>query len=169
MTINSGRCWKLGDSVSNDQLMASKWVFDYELAILTKNILVDLIPQFAAEAKAGDYIVAGENFAHGSLHIHPFLALKEMGIGIISKSMPRGAFRLAIYAGVTLLTNCGDACDAFNDGDRISVDPMSGTLRNLSRKAELSVRPLPTFLADIIAAGGGVGYIKKTIAASHPG
>lgn len=164
MEISRGRCWKLGDSVSNDQLIASKWVFDYDLAILTKNIMVDVVPEFPSVAKAGDFIVAGESFAHGSLHIHPFLALKAMGIGVMCKSMPRGSFRLAIYAGVTLLTDCGDAYDLVEDGDEIEVDPIKGRLRNLSRTGDAAVPPLPAFLADIVSAGGGVGYIRRSVA-----
>ena len=93
MDVLRGRCWKLGDSVSNDQLIASKFVFDYDLAILTKHIMADVIPEFASQAKAGDVIVAGENFAHGSLHIHPFLALKAMGVG---PEIAKGAMRLSI-------------------------------------------------------------------------
>lgn len=164
MTVLRGRCWKLGDSISNDQLMASRFVFDYDLSILTKNIMADVVPDFAAEAKSGDFILAGENFAHGSLHIHPFLALKEMGVGIMCRSMPRGAFRLAIYAGVTLLIGCGAVHDVVSDGEEIEVDPARGLVCRLCDGTTIQVEPLSPFLAEIVAAGGGVGYIRKTMA-----
>ena len=161
MNTITGRCWKLGSNISNDQLMSSKWVFDYDLKILTRNILVDIIAQFPDEAKSGDFIIAGENFAHGSLHIHPFLALKEMGIGVICKSMPRGSFRLAIYAGVNVLIDAGAASDLVADGDRIEVDESTSTVRNLTRPGAAKIEPLSPFLTEIISAGGGVEYMRR--------
>ena len=161
MTVTTGRCWRLGDNISNDQLMSSKWVFDYDLKILTRNILADVIPEFADQARPGDFIVAGENLAHGSLHIHPFLALKEMGVGVICKSMPRGSFRLAIYAGVNVLIDAGGVHDLVEEGDQIEVDEAGGIVRNLTRAGSATIEPLSPFLAEIISAGGGIGYMKK--------
>jgi len=162
----AGRCWRLGDDVASDALISARHVFEYDPRLLRKHILAEVRPEFAAEAKPGDILVVGKRFAHGSQHSHPFIALKEMGVGLIARTLSRPAFRLAIYMGVPLLEVGADVLDQLGDGDRLRVDFATGTIADETSGARLQVDPLPAFLIEIVAAGGGLGHLKQQHAAA---
>jgi 3-isopropylmalate/(R)-2-methylmalate dehydratase small subunit len=164
--VLGGRCWRLGDDVSSDALISARHVFEYDPRLLRKHILAEVRPEFAAEARPGDLLVVGTRFAHGSQHSHPFIALKEMGVGLIARTLSRPAFRLAIYMGVPLLEVGEDARDQLGDGDRLQVDFSTGSIANQTTGAALQVEPLPAFLLEIVAAGGGLGHLKLQHAAA---
>ena len=162
----AGRCWRLGDDVASDALISARHVFEYDPRLLRKHILAEVRPEFAAEATPGDILVVGKRFAHGSQHSHPFIALKEMGVGLIARTLSRPAFRLAIYMGVPLLEVGADVLDQLGDGDRLRVDFATGAIADETSGARLQVDPLPAFLIEIVAAGGGLGHLKQQHAAA---
>ncbi|MGB3287825.1 MAG: 3-isopropylmalate dehydratase [Burkholderiaceae bacterium] len=157
--VYEGRCWKLGSDVSSDDLISARHVFQYDPQELRKHLLEGSQPAFAQEAKAGDLIVAGKRFAHGSQHTHPFLAMKAIGLGLLAQRLLRPPFRLAIYCGVPVLEPDDEALEMFNDGDRMRVNFETGQIWNLSSNRQINVPPLPDFLLRIIQAGGGLGYL----------
>lgn len=163
--VLEGRCWKLGDDVSSDALISARHVFEYDPRLLRRHLLAEERPAFAAEAQPGDVLVAGRRFAHGSQHSHPFLALKEMGVGLVARTLARPPFRLAVYMGVPLLEIGEAAWQALNDGDRLRTDFRRGLIENLSTGTQHEVAPLPAFLLDIVAAGGGLPYLGRAAAA----
>lgn len=163
--VLEGRCWKLGHDVSSDALISARHVFEYDPRLLRRYLLAEERPDFAAEAQPGDVLVAGCRFAHGSQHSHPFLAMKEMGVGLISRTLARPPFRLAVYMGVPLLEIGKAAWQALNDGDRLRTDFRRGVIENLSTGARHEAAPLPPFLLDIVAAGGGLPYLGRTAVA----
>ena len=164
--VLAGRCWRLGDDVSSDALISARHVFEYDPRMLRKHLLAEVRPEFAAEAQPGDVLVVGKRFAHGSQHSHPFLALKEMGVGLVARTLSRPAFRLAIYMGVPLLEVGKDVPEQLGDGDRLRVDFSAGAIANESRGVDLQVEPLPAFLLEIVAAGGGLAHLKQQHAAA---
>lgn len=157
--VSQGRCWKIGHHVSNDQLLSSRFVFEYDLDILSAHCMEDVVPDFPAAAVAGDIVLAGRGFGHGSLHIHPFLAFKAMNVGVLFVSMPRSAFRLAVFAGTRLLQVEETAYDAIADGQELSIDFDSGRIE--SETGSWSGSPLSPFLQEIIEAGGGLAYVGR--------
>ncbi len=162
--MRTGRCWKLPDQVSSDQLIASRLAFEFDPKVLRHHLLEELRPELAGEAQPGDCLVAGRNFANGSVHSHPFLAMQEMGLGLVAGSMPRGAFRLAVFMGVPMLT----ASDAFHehvaDGERLQVDFSTGSVVCSLSGREFQLQPLTAFLNDIISSGGGLEYVRRLMA-----
>jgi len=161
--VLEGRCWKLGDDVSSDELISARHVYEYDPRQLRKHLLAERRPALAAEAAAGDILLVGKRFAHGSQHTHPFLAMKEMGLGLVARTLARPPFRLAIYTGVPVLEISESAAAALADGDRLRVDFVSGTVENLSAGTRLQLDPLPGFLLDIVRAGGGLAYLRDGI------
>lgn len=159
--VREGRCWKLGDDVSSDALISARHVFEYDPRLLRKHLLAEERAEFAAQAQPGDVLVAGRRFAHGSQHSHPFLAMKEMGVGLLARTLSRPPFRLAVYMGVPLLEIGEDAWWQLNDGDRLRVDFGCGRIDNLSTGTCHEVVPLPAFLLDIVGAGGGLAYLSR--------
>jgi len=160
----TGRCWKIGDDVASDQLISGKHVFDYDPRVLRRHLLHDLRPELAAEAQPGDVLVAGRRFAHGSHHSHPFLAMKEMGVGLLAEPLSRAPFRLAVFLGVPMLEVTPEIVAALADGDRLEIDYAAGRIANRSSGREYQVPPLPEFLREIVRAGGGLNYLKQQAA-----
>ena len=161
-----GRVWKLGDDVSSDLLISANHVFEYDPRMLRKHLAHEVRPELAAQAQPGDVIVAGRRFAHGSQHSHPFLAMKEMGLGLLVVKPTRAPFRLAIYMGVPLLEISEAAHAALADGDVLDIDFTSGRIVRTGDGHDFRAPPLPAFLLDIVRAGGGIGYMREQAAAN---
>ena len=163
--IHKGRVWKLGDDVASDLLISANHVFEYDPRMLRKHLLHEVRPELAGQARAGDTLVAGRRFAHGSQHSHPFLVMKEIGLGLLAVKPTRAPFRLAVYMGVPLLEIGEDIHARIDDGAALEVDYAQGRIV-LDGGARFEVAPLPAFLLDIVRAGGGLGYMREQ-AASH--
>lgn len=159
--VYEGRCWKLGDDVSSDELISAQHVFEYDPQKLREHLLEERLPDFAKQARAGDIVLAGKRFAHGSQHTHPFLAMKAIGLGLLIQAPPRPSFRLAIYCGIPLLDIGRDVIEFLHDADSVRVDFQKGEITNLTDGTKLSVAPLPGFLLDIVQAGGGMGFLQS--------
>lgn len=158
--IYEGRCWKLGDDVSSDELISAQHVYEYDPQILRKHLLAERLPAFAAQARPGDLVLAGRRFAHGSQHTHPFLAMKAIGVGLLVQHPSRPTFRLAIYCGIPLLEIGADIMDYIDDADQLRVNFADGALHNITQNRHLQVAAMPAFVLDIVRAGGGMGYLQ---------
>jgi 3-isopropylmalate/(R)-2-methylmalate dehydratase small subunit len=155
-----GRCWKLPDDVSSDQLIEAKYVFDFDPQILKQHLLKELRPEIAREAQPGDILFAGENFANGSNHSHPFLAMKALGLGLVCRSISRGPYRLAVFMGIPLLTADAAVYQAIADGDQLEVDFAAGSIVDERSGRRHALEPLPPYLIEIVQAGGGLEHAK---------
>ena len=164
--VRRGRVWKLGDDVASDLLISANHVFEYDPRMLRKHLLHDVRPELAGEAREGDVLVAGRRFAHGSQHSHPFLAMKEMGLGLLAVKPTRAPFRLAIYMGVPLLEISEEIHAQIADGQTLEVDYVQGRIQFVECRLEFNTTPLPPFLLDIVRAGGGLGYMRDQAAAA---
>jgi 3-isopropylmalate/(R)-2-methylmalate dehydratase small subunit len=163
MTTRCGRAWKFSSDISSDQLISARHVFEFDPRMLRHHLLEEVRPEFAKQAQPGDVIVAGRNFAHGSNHSHPFLAMKALGVGLLCRSLSRGPFRLAIFMGVPVLMVNSEVLDAIEDGQQLDIDFNRGSIVNLSTACTMQVEPLAPFLQDIVNAGGGLEYAKATL------
>jgi 3-isopropylmalate/(R)-2-methylmalate dehydratase small subunit len=160
---SSGRAWKFSSDISSDQLISARHVFEFDPRMLRHHLLAEVRPEFAQQAQPGDVIVAGRNFAHGSNHSHPFLAMKALGVGLLVRSLSRGPFRLAIFMGVPVLMAGSDVLDAIDDGDQLDIDFSRGVIFNTTSGKQMEVEPLAPFLQDIVNAGGGLEFVKSQL------
>jgi 3-isopropylmalate/(R)-2-methylmalate dehydratase small subunit len=159
----SGRAWKFSSDISSDQLISARHVFEFDPRMLRHHLLTEVRPEFAQQAQPGDVIVAGRNFAHGSNHSHPFLAMKALGVGLLVRSLSRGPFRLAIFMGVPVLMAGSEVLDAIDDGDQLDIDFARGAIFNATSGEQMQVEPLAPFLQDIVNAGGGLEFVKSQL------
>lgn len=158
--IVQGRVWKLGDNVDTDQLVPGRYLNLTDPKELATHCLEGLRPEFAAEVKPGDIVVAGENFGCGSSREHAPIALKALGIScLVAASFARIFFRNCINLGLPALAS-PEAVAASEDGDVVRIDLDSGRIENLTRDAVFQAPPLPPFLTEVIQAGGMTEYVR---------
>ena len=51
--------------------------------------------------------------------------------------------------------------DFIEEGDRVSIDPTSGEIRNETNGNLIQAMPLPPFMRKMVECGGLVPYIKQ--------
>ena len=155
-----GRALKFGDSISTDHITPGRFAhLRSNLPELAKHVLEDADPTFASRVKAGDFIVAGNNFGLGSSREHAALVIKMAGVSaIIAKSVARIFFRNAINLGLPVLI-CDT--DKINDGDELEVDLTAGTVNDITNGNRLTFSKIPEVMLHILDEGGLIPYIKK--------
>jgi 3-isopropylmalate/(R)-2-methylmalate dehydratase small subunit len=155
-----GKAFKFGDSVSTDHIIPGRFAhLRSNLPELAKHVLEDADPTFVTRVKAGDFIVAGNNFGLGSSREHAPLVIKMAGVGaILAKSAARIFFRNAINLGLPVLI-CDT--DKINDGDQLEIDLAAGTIRDVTNGTELICKKIPQAMLRILDEGGLMPYIKK--------
>ncbi len=156
-----GKVWKFGDHIDTDVIIPARFLNIIDQDELAKSCFIDTRPDFSQGVAFGDVIVAGINFGCGSSREHAPLAIKASGVGvIIAKSFARIFYRNAFNIGLPILES-EEAADHFHDGDQISVDILTGMIKDAGSRHELSAKPIPPFMQEIINAGGLLNYTKK--------
>ena len=155
-----GRSFKFGDSISTDHITPGRFAhLRSNLPELAKHVMEDADPTFASRVKAGDFIVAGNNFGLGSSREHAPLVIKMAGVSaIIAKSVARIFFRNAINQGLPVLI-CNT--DKINDGDELEVDLAAGTVNDITNGNRLTFSKIPEVMLHILDEGGLIPYIQK--------
>lgn len=114
---------------------------------------------FSETVRAGDVIVAGENFGCGSSREHPAVGLAHVGVkAVIVKSVNRIFYRSSVNQGLPIIV-LPEAVDAYHAGDTVNVNLERGTIK-INDKV-FSFAPLPNELMAIFAAKGLVNWIKE--------
>lgn len=150
-----GRVWKFGDHVSSDLIVPTSTLMrsESERGFAEKPLAI-LRPEFPREVQEGDLIVAGQNFACGS--IRPLTPLLELGIrGVIAESFGPTFLRQCAYEGVPGVTAAG-LTDQLNDGDqvRIEVRKDGNRIINLTTGWEATRPPFPDLIREAFESGG---------------
>jgi 3-isopropylmalate/(R)-2-methylmalate dehydratase small subunit len=158
--VLKGRAFKFGDAVSTDHIAPGRLAhLRSNLPELARHVLEDADVTFASKVKAGDLIVAGDNFGLGSSREHAPLIIKMAGISaILAKSVARIFFRNSINLGMPVLI-CDT--DKIGDGDELEVDLETGIIRDKTNGTELSFSQIPPVMRSILKAGGLLPYIRK--------
>jgi 3-isopropylmalate/(R)-2-methylmalate dehydratase small subunit len=155
------RIWMLGDNINTDVIIPGRYNVTTDRAQLARHCLCEVLPEFAPNVQAGDVVMAGHNFGCGSSREHAPAALQACGVKvIIARSFARIFYRNAVNIGLPVLV-CEEAVLASEDGQRIEVDLMNGTIHNLTTEQTFQAEPLNPFVARIVAAGGIIEYIKR--------
>lgn len=139
-----GRVWRFGDDVPNDDGI----MFNSD---------------FAAKARPQDLVVAGRNYACGDPRMRGFLGLNALGVGVLAESMSRAPMRACINAGVPVMVIPGLSGFA-RAGDALVVDWVLGLAGNSTTGMLIRGEPMAEVMREIVACGGGIGYMKKRLA-----
>ncbi len=158
MSTISGKVWCFGDNIDTDLIIAARYLNTSDPKELAKHVMEDADPEFVKKVKAGDIIVAGENFGCGSSREHAPIALKAAGVSaVVAKSFARIFYRNAFNTGLPIFELAER--DAINEGDTIAISMESGEVNNGAKTYKFS--PIPPFMQELLAAGGLMNYAQK--------
>lgn len=158
-----GKAVVFGDNVNTDVIIPSKYLTTLDPNELAKHAMEGLDPTFYEKAREGVIIVAGKNFGCGSSREHAPIALKHAGVRcIIAKSFARIFYRNAINIGLPVV-ECSSILEKTSNGDELLVNLAEGKIVNLTKNLKLQASKLPSFILEIIAAGGLVEHLKRRL------
>ena len=151
------RVWVFGADVDTDQIIPGRYSpYMTSEDSLARYAFIEHRPDFAAQVRPGDILVAGKNFGCGSSREYAPRALQKSGIvAIIAPSFARIFFRNAINLGIALFE--ADLTAQVHDGEEVRLD--AHQLHTPRRKIDLP--PPPAFVQDIQRAGGIVPYVQQ--------
>jgi 3-isopropylmalate/(R)-2-methylmalate dehydratase small subunit len=166
--IIEGRVWTLPDDVDTDQIIAGKYLTVIDPNELKKHVFEIALPEFAANARPGDVVVAGVNMGSGSSREHAPQALKAIGVGaVVADSFARIFFRNAINVGIPTVEAPG-VRKIFEKGDSARIEMRGGRIENLRTGAAVQFPPLPAHLLELLEAGGLVEKVKRELHTGRP-
>ena len=156
-----GRAWQFGDNVPTDQIVATAVVMS-PMEVVLKHVLEELKPEFPGSVWQGDIIVAGDHFGQSSGRAVAAKAIQAAGVACIAaESFARTFLRNCYEIGLPVI-ECPGAGKLASDGEIVSVDLVSGVVRNETTGATLKARPVEPFLLTMLKAGGIIPLVKKT-------
>jgi len=162
-TVKSGKAWVYKDNVDTDVIIPARYLNTTDHKELASHCMEDIDKDFAINVKAGDIIVAGENFGCGSSREHAPIAIKASGISVvIAKSFARIFFRNAINIGLPIMEN-PNLPDEVDNQDEIQVNLETGEIKNLTKNKTYQASPFPKSIQELITTGGLVNYTKHKL------
>ena len=154
---------KYGDHVDTDVIIPARYLNTGDPAELAAHCMEDLDSDFHEKSLSRHIIVAGRNFGCGSSREHAPIAIKASGIPlVIADSFARIFYRNSINIGFPIL-ECPEAAAAIQNGDRVQVEPETGTIRDLTTGENFHAAPFPAFITGIIENGGLLPYLKTKV------
>jgi len=159
------RTWRLPAEVDTDQL-APGHTMKHGLDVVARHCLEGVRPEFAADVRHGDVLVAGPGFGIGSSREQAASVLVHLGVAaVVAPSYAGLYFRNAFNIGLLLLT-CADAL-RIEDGEAITFDARAGRITRDDGHV-LDCEPIPAFLLDMVEAGGLLPQLKLRLALESP-
>ncbi len=148
----------VGDDVDTDRIIPGKYTKTLDTADLAAHLLEDYDPELAGRVRPGDVLVAGENFGCGSSREQAPIAIAAAGISVVlARSFARIFFRNAINIGLPVLEVPGHE---IAPGSLVRVDALRGEVIDQTSGRTYRATRMPPVMADILAAGGLVPYLK---------
>ena len=145
---------RYGSNVDTDVIIPARYLNTASEEELAAHCMEDIDPAFRSHVKAGDVLVAEDNFGCGSSREHAPIAIKASGVSlVIANTFARIFYRNAINIGLPIL-ECPEAVRNIRAGDTVSCDLAKGEIRNETTGQVFYAQPFPAFIQKIINAGG---------------
>lgn len=159
-----GRVWKLGDNVDTDVLAPGAFM-KFGIDEIAKHCLEALRPEFAADVRPGDVIVAGRNFGVGSSREQAPEALRHLGVAaVVAESFSGLFYRNALNLGLPVVVSAD--CNQIDEGVRLLVDLERGEMTTTPGASSFRCEAIPQFLMEMVRAGGLLAYLEHRRRAS---
>ncbi|MBP3273226.1 MAG: 3-isopropylmalate dehydratase small subunit [Ruminococcus sp.] len=151
---------KYGDNVDTDVIIPARYLNTSDHKELASHCMEDIDINFVKNVKAGDIMVAHENFGCGSSREHAPIAIKASGIScVIAATFARIFYRNAINIGLPII-ECREASEKIEAGDEVEIDFESGVITNITKNETYQGQAFPEFLINIINKGGLLNSLK---------
>ena len=161
--IFEGTVFKFGRDVDTDVIIPARYLNTTDPQELAGHVMEDIDPGFVGKLKAGDIIVAEENFGCGSSREQAPVAIKAAGVScVVAASFARIFYRNAINIGLPIMV-CPEAAREAESGDLLRVDLNRGEVTNLTKQKVYQADRFPGFMQEIVAAGGLMEKVKEKI------
>ena len=159
------KVWRYGDHIDTDVIIPARYLNIADFTELAEHAMEDskenLVENFAAGVKVGDYIVAGKNFGCGSSREHAPQVIRDNGIScVIASSFARIFYRSSINIGLPIMES-EEAANAISAGDEVEVDFDTGIITDITTGETFQAAAFPPFLQNIIQAGGLLKSLKE--------
>jgi len=159
--IIKGTVWKFGDNINTDEIIPARYLNTTDPGELAKHCMEDSDVNFTKKIKKGDIIVAGNNFGCGSSREHAPISIKACGLSlVIARTFARIFFRNSINIGLPIL-ECPEVVDDVKNGHILEVNLEEGTIRNNTINKEYRSSAYPSFMQELIHAGGLIAWVKE--------
>jgi len=158
-----GNVWSYADAdnLNTDQMFAGNLTYSVlssDAPAIMPHLFKGFDEAFSDNVKAGDIIVAGDNFGCGSSREHPAVGLAHAGVKVVLvKSVNRIFYRSCINQGLLLIVH-KEAVEAYKPGDNVELDFKNGNITVGGK--QFHFEPLPEALMGIIEKKGLVNYMK---------
>lgn len=158
-----GRVFRYGDDINTDVIFPGKYTYTLTRPEeIAEHALEDLDPTFVERVATGDVLVAGRNFGCGSSREQAATCLRAAGIGaVIATSFARIFYRNALNQGLLAIV-CPEASAALRDGERVTIELGSCTIRGETRS--FAFPPMSPRTLEMLEAGGLVESVKQRLA-----
>lgn len=157
MSDIKGRVWKFGDNIPTDQIVRVDRALG-SMEEMAKHVLENYNPEFPKMVQKGDILVAGKHFGQSSGRAVAPKAIKATGVGaVVVEYASRLFYRNAFEVGLPLI-ECPGITACVSEGDCLSVDMATGTVKNETTGVVLQARPVDPFLMEMLEAGGLIAF-----------
>ncbi len=161
--VLKGRVWKFGNNINTDEIIPARYLNTSDPKELAKHLMEDADKEFPSKIKSGDIIIAGVNFGCGSSREHAPIAIEAAGIqAVIAKSFARIFYRNAFNMGLPIFES-DEAAEKIEEGNEIEIDADKGIIKNITKNEQYTAKPIPSFMQELISAGGLIEWTKKKI------
>lgn len=155
-----GKVYKFGNDINTDDIISARYLNTIDPKELGSHCMEILDADFPAKVKAGDIIVAGNNFGCGSSREHAPIAIKGCGVSlVIAKSFARIFYRNSINIGLPIIEL--ENTDEIKPGDELEVDLATGEIKDLASGRVYRAQPFAGFVCEIIESGGLINWVKE--------
>jgi len=162
-----GRVWRFGNDIDTDVIIPARYLITSEPRELAKHVMEGIDRDFPGRVRAGDVIVAGKNFGCGSSREHAPIAIKASGVqAVVAKSFARIFYRNAFNIGLPIFESV-EASEKIREADEIEIDAGKGIIKDLTTGEKYEANPIPSFMQELIEAGGLVEWTKKKLIAKN--
>jgi len=154
-----GHAWTFGDHIARHHIVEDEYA-DAPSSEASRHVMNPLAPGFAQLIRAGDFIVAGEDFGFDVMQRTIPMAIKAAGIGaVIARSFGHFFLRNAIHLALPALVV--EETGAIKQGDRLRVDVEAHVVANKSSGDRYVIRNLDDEEINILRAGGLIARTRR--------
>ena len=153
---------KLGDGIGATDIVSAKYDkqgMSRQWAECASHLLEDVDPAIRSTLRAGDILVAGQDFGRGHAHYYmtAVMSCKELGLAALVAEGVNVLFQRAAIDQGLLVWQIDGIHRFIADGDGIEIDFAAGIATRIAADGAhdiLQFKPVPELIRDIVAAGG---------------